>query len=546
MSSSPLEHIRLVHQDIELHKRAAVKELLDQTKASRDHLMLEHRVKEHLHKIRKGCRTLLELYADESDLQKQELAEIGGENPLASFYERLKTLREYHRTHTNASQAKLSETDVEVQPKVQFSAEEHYGKYVDMHALYERYINLPQFSRKDYVTFLTDFAKFDRIPANKKMGTKSAEYREYLGDLAKYLIQFFERTKPLANIQKILGMIDEDFLKLWDDKKAGNWFTIETEDEKEKTEKVQTKETEAKTEEEEDDEDEEKKKEEQKNQQEKKKEEEKQTQAKKEKKKAIDVTIDEEKFLNNPLYCRACKKLFTKDTVFKGHLTGRKHQKAEELLKLKEKAEKQNSDLQVILIQSKLELHRKNIAALEHKIATFADLLAEVISETQKFIEKKQTQTVEEIERENMLAERPQQEADEDSDEEDAKLANPLNLPLGWDGKPIPYWLYKLHGLNIEYKCQICGGYTYRGPRNFERHFTEWRHTYGMRCLGIPNGKEFLNITTFEDAKALWEKMQREQSQKDFRPEDEEECEDNEGNVYDRKTYEALKKSGRT
>jgi hypothetical protein len=22
------------------------------------------------------------------------------------------------------------------------------------------------------------------------------------------------------------------------------------------------------------------------------------------------------------------------------------------------------------------------------------------------------------------------------------------------------------------YKCQICGGYSYRGPRNFERHFT--------------------------------------------------------------------------
>ena len=22
-------------------------------------------------------------------------------------------------------------------------------------------------------------------------------------------------------------------------------------------------------------------------------------------------------------------------------------------------------------------------------------------------------------------------------------IYNPLNLPLGWDGKPIPYWLYK-------------------------------------------------------------------------------------------------------
>lgn len=27
-------------------------------------------------------------------------------------------------------------------------------------------------------------------------------------------------------------------------------------------------------------------------------------------------------------------------------------------------------------------------------------------------------------------------------------IYNPLKLPMGWDGKPIPYWLYKLHGLN--------------------------------------------------------------------------------------------------
>lgn len=26
---------------------------------------------------------------------------------------------------------------------------------------------------------------------------------------------------------------------------------------------------------------------------------------------------------------------------------------------------------------------------------------------------------------------------------------NPKNVPIGWDGKPIPYWLYKLHGLGV-------------------------------------------------------------------------------------------------
>ena len=40
------------------------------------------------------------------------------------------------------------------------------------------------------------------------------------------------------------------------------------------------------------------------------------------------------------------------------------------------------------------------------------------------------------------------QAADEESDEGDDFIYNPLKLPMGWDGKPIPYWLYKLHGLN--------------------------------------------------------------------------------------------------
>lgn len=75
-----------------------------------------------------------------------------------------------------------------------------------------------------------------------------------------------------------------------------------------------------------------------------------------------------------------------------------------------------------------------------------------------------------------------------DSDDDgDALRANPKNLPIGWDGKPIPYWLYKLHGLGLEFKCEICGGASYWGQSAFQKHFQEWRHSYGMKCLKIPN-----------------------------------------------------------
>jgi len=53
------------------------------------------------------------------------------------------------------------------------------------------------------------------------------------------------------------------------------------------------------------------------------------------------------------------------------------------------------------------------------------------------------------MEAENVNTKTVQVEDDND-DDDDEPIYNPKNLPLGWDGKPIPYWLYKLHGLGIE------------------------------------------------------------------------------------------------
>ena len=50
-----------------------------------------------------------------------------------------------------------------------------------------------------------------------------------------------------------------------------------------------------------------------------------------------------------------------------------------------------------------------------------------------------------------------------EEEEEEERIYNPLKLPMGWDGKPIPYWLYKLHGLGVEYRCEICSDHVYMG-----------------------------------------------------------------------------------
>lgn len=59
--------------------------------------------------------------------------------------------------------------------------------------------------------------------------------------------------------------------------------------------------------------------------------------------------------------------------------------------------------------------------------------------QTYSFMEKKQTKTYREI-----VAELEAPAEDEDSDDESVEegpIYNPQNVPLGWDGKPIPYWV---------------------------------------------------------------------------------------------------------
>jgi splicing factor 3A subunit 3 len=168
------------------------------------------------------------------------------------------------------------------------------------------------------------------------------------------------------------------------------------------------------------------------------------------------------------------------------------------------------------------------------------------VSATRHHAEKQQTRAPEEKEAElcDEEAGAPTEAGPAAEEDLEEPLYNPLNLPLGWDGKPIPYWLYKLHGLGVEYKCEICGNQSYWGRRNFDRHFQEWRHAHGMRCLGVPNTKHFHDITLIEDVLTLYEKIKADLANEQFVLERHEEFEDSQGNVLDRKTYEDLARQG--
>lgn len=204
---------------------------------------------------------------------------------------------------------------------------------------------------------------------------------------------------------------------------------------------------------------------------------------------------------------------------------------------------------------SRLLTHARSGEAVQRVIAEgvlryiVTELLAEECVATAHNAEKKLALSYSELEAERRAQEAaslgsllgPEDEEGEGVGEE-APVYNPKDVPLGWDGKPIPYWLYKLHGLNHEYKCEICGDAVYRGPRAFERHFSQAQHVQGLRCLGIRYSKEYLMITRIADATALALRLARQNSVEIG--DGDVEFEDAEGNVLSRKTHEDLARQG--
>jgi splicing factor 3A subunit 3 len=201
---------------------------------------------------------------------------------------------------------------------------------------------------------------------------------------------------------------------------------------------------------------------------------------------------------------------------------------------------------------------RVDIVRREAIVTALLSQLRPTLEATIRRTERRQTQTLLEREREvdeelfgSEIAEQASKKQksakdddSDDSDEDDAPVYNPKNIPLDWDGKPMPYWLYKLHGLQHYYDCQICGGETYRGRRNFELHFADQKHALGMKSLGIPNTKHFHGVTKIDDAIELYKSLQGKLQEEQFDGTREEEYEDSHGNVLSRTTYEDLARQG--
>lgn len=557
MSFSILEDVRATHQELDRLTNQLTHLLLPGPPNShRDRLIQSHRANYLAELISLRAGQLLESYADldgERAIEIEKLSSttsssaidrnnaIGngktntngtgnGSVDMTEFYSRLSKMNDFHRKYPNqalALDSSLSQhfdwTGLEGEIidgrdflDRMFTGEEMLGRYLDLHLAHDTFNNLtyPSSSavkRLPYISFIDSFDQFESIPRTKK---SRPEYHKYLQELRDYLQSFHRRTQPLYDLSADLSTLATSFDSDWSQGLLPGWAPIDQSEPNGKP----------------------------------------------------SVTRD-----NGGIWCEACTKLYAKQTVYDAHLKSKRHMKALERLRhdrpLSGTDEGPKTENDPITLQKLRRAQDKPVALLEQEIRLLGKLLETIRVDTKANVErraaltdKERQQEIEEFEareaKERIEAERlaelningvsPEKTAGagEDDDDDEARIYNPLKLPLGWDGKPIPYWLYKLHGLGVEYKCEICSDFIYMGRKNFERHFQESRHAFGMRALGLPNTKHFHEITRIEDAFALAEKLKSEGRAEIFRDETMEELEDEEGNVYNRKTYEDLKRQG--
>ena len=475
----------------------------------RDRLNRDHQIAGFLTRIQEQSNRLLDIYNDTEGLRTKEIQAISTGDPFDEFYKQLGEIKDFHRRYPNEPVENLERAykrkapgegeSATMEVDNMFTGEEAFGRFLDLTMLHEDYLNIPNNKRVTYLQYLQTFDKFTPPHMAMKRADKNTDqYFNYVGRLAEYLENFLKRTRPLEDLDKFFNSIDQEFEKAWSANEVLEWGP--------------------------------------------------ETQHAGPAAPATEGT-------GEGIWCPDCEKEFKNDNVYKSHLSGKKHVKAAEARKASNTTNGEASNGHVNGKSSGFSVQRLKdhaIADREYRIQRLASSLETVRTDTRVNVERKQGMTERErqMELEAFFAEssepalqngRDGEDSDSDGDE---KIYNPLKLPLAWDGKPIPYWLYKLHGLGVEFACEICGNFVYMGRRAFDKHFNESRHIYGLKCLGITNTTLFREITGIEDALKLWDKIQRDKAAEKRGGDNVVQMEDAEGNVMPEKVYLDLQKQG--
>ncbi|CUV06893.1 unnamed protein product [Cryptosporidium hominis] len=516
-------------------------------------LVIETAIKQLGMRIQSNSKEILSLYLDKSGERKREISYIGGlslnntkssgskDSLWTNFYSSIKSANSLEgvpndlirQSEYNIRSKALEELVIETIRGVKlddiFIPEEDLGRRLCLEQHYSRYINLKKlknyrettyingelerlrrkgkavdnstqagivFEEIDFDTYLKVFDKFSSIPRYFKY--KDNDYDEYITNLLEYLRDFFLRIHPLLDKGTIQTELNKDFEEEWRNGMLSDWR----------------------------------------------------------------VPTCEMLYYSKPF-----DKLFFSEGTYNSHVKSKHFSRENSKYTGLPNEEKDR------LREESLE-RDKSIARKEFFVSKFSQLLSVQRREAIDHVNKLQSSTREELEIDKQLemenggletlitelndclnknkskGDRNSSkmefdtDSDDDFDELQEKVYNPLKLPLGPDGRPMPYWLYKLNGLGIEFKCEICGNCSYWGRRAFERHFSETRHANGLSALGIPNTCHFKEITKISDAQELYSALCKQAKDLSFDDQNYVEMEDSQGNILPLKSFQDLYRQG--
>ncbi|RYP38853.1 hypothetical protein DL767_002415 [Monosporascus sp. MG133] len=505
-----LEEQRFLHEDLERLEQGIADRIGEEPRHIRDRLTRDHQIAQFLDRISAQSSKLLEIYRDADGARSREIQQIGSGDPMEEFYKQLTDVKTFHSRYPNEPVENLERAyrpkkgpDAAAEPSIvdaMFTGEEALGRFFDLHTCHELYLNLPNAKRLSYLQYLDLFDNFAPGAGGLKRSEKMTDqYFKYVGQLALDLESFMRRTRPLENVDKVLADFDKQFDAAWEKDEVPEWKS-ESANGKAGGTSQQTSSAEA-------------------------------------------------------VWCDACEKEFKNKNVYEGHLSGKKHKRA---IAEREQGTPAATNGAGKGGSSAHQLKERAIAEREYRVKRLASAMSTERSDTRVNVERKQGMTERERQQEleNLFSTSSSAgpggagadggEDGEGEDGEDDRIHNPLKLPLAWDGKPIPFWLYKLHGLGVEFPCEICGNFVYMGRRAFDKHFNEARHIYGLKCLGITSTALFRDITAIDEALRLWDKIQKDKRRGDRGVDDGSvvQMEDAEGNVMPEKVYYDLQKQG--
>ena len=524
MSNTILEQIRHKYEEIEQYEKAISKSLTYRDNNPNESIVSETIIKRCQDKIQQNSRDIIDLFEDKSENFKQEKLIMTGNTDYmnsklcllkptninnsnnyysnllmkkrkadiwVNFYDKIKEIKILNKSgndinHSTTGDKIFNNLLSEINLKTLFTNEENFGKCLDLHELYHEYINIPNI-------FNNDNNNKNKVIFNMENIVK-LNYLNYIKNIDNFKnipIKVKKSEEYIKYIKHLAQYLKSFFVKIYpliNFNEIQDIIDSKFEDDQEHIDK------------------------------------------------SIELN-EEEEIKKNELFCNICNKSFAKETLMDAHMKSKKHLKKVNLSKNNDTNNINKNSQEKNKIEEDI-LH--DIKYYEYQIIRYKDILQNIIDNTISQIHKKQTMTKEELESDRLN----EINIKKIEKEEKKKIFNPKNIPMDWDGKPLPYWLYKVHGLGVEHKCEICGGASYWGRRAFEHHFQEWRHAYGMKCLRLPNTLQFKNITRIEDALKLHHKLIEDKNKTEFNPDVEEQYEDENGNVYNKKMMMDLKKQG--